>query len=67
MPWAQPKKEKREKEKNMGSERGGKLEPKEACLSPHMSCAPRLETRNDGDNKNSDRSSHRGSVVNESD
>lgn len=40
--------------KDMGSEQDGIMEPKEACLSPHMSCAPRLKTRDDDDNNNSD-------------
>ena len=40
--------------KDTGSEKQRAMQPKEACLSPHVSCAPGLETREDHDNNISD-------------
>lgn len=36
--------------KDMGCEKDGEVETKEAYLSLHVSCTPRLETRRDDNN-----------------
>lgn len=43
-------------EKNVGYEKDGEVETKEAYLSLHMSCTPRLETRRDDDDNDDDES-----------
>lgn len=40
-------------EKDMGCEKDGEVEIKEAYLSLHVSCTPRLETRPDDDDNKS--------------
>lgn len=49
-------------EKDMGCEKDGEVETKEAYLSLHVSCTPSLETRRGGDDNNGDDESKRAHV-----